>query len=58
MNYKPILSSRTFWKAIIQGVLGVLIVVADIQPDLGKVVIIISILDAVLRMSTTQPVKI
>ena len=57
MTAKAIFTSKTFWVAILQGVLGVLVVVGTSAPELGWVVILKSIIDIGLRMLTTEPVK-
>ena len=54
---KNILSSKQFWVAVVQGLLGIAIVIANIQPELGYIVTAKSILDIILRMLTTQPVE-
>ena len=55
---KIIFTSRTFWLAVLQGILGVLVVIGTQAPELGWVVILKSIIDIGLRMLTTEPARI
>lgn len=48
--------SRTIVLAILQGILGVIVVVETQYPTAGTLLIVKSILDTVLRFATTQPV--
>jgi hypothetical protein len=54
---KSILSSRTFWLAVLQGLAGVLTVVATQHPELGFVLMLKSLVDVYLRSTTTTPVQ-
>ena len=54
---KSIIHSRTFWIAIIQGVIGVVVVFQTGLPELGWIAIVKSFLDVGLRYVTTTPVK-
>lgn len=56
MNTKSILESKTFWLAVIQGVVGVLAVLITQYPTLGYIAIAKSIADVVLRLLTDQPI--
>jgi hypothetical protein len=55
---KSILLSKTFWVAVIQGLLGVVVVLETQIPGVGWLMIIKSVLDFGLRVATTQEVKI
>jgi hypothetical protein len=58
---KSILKSRTFWLAVIQGVVGVLVVIQSSAPELdsfGYLAVLKSVLDVLLRMDTDTPVGI
>ena len=57
-NIKSIFCSKTFWVAVIQGVVGILTVVGTQVPDIGWILIAKSVLDVLLRAITTQPVSI
>ncbi len=54
---KSIFSSRTFWLAVGQAVVGVIAVFASAYPALGFLVVAKSVLDIVLRMYTTTPIQ-
>jgi hypothetical protein len=55
---KNILTSKVFWVAILQGILGVVVVVSTSIPGVGWLMILKTIIDIALRMLTTQPVSI
>ena len=55
---KNLFRSRTFWLAVIQGVLGVLIVVMVELPGIGGLVVAKSVLDVALRLITGEPVEV
>ena len=54
---KGIFSSRTVWLAIAQGVAGILVVIMTEYPELGYGALLKSILDVLLRMSTTKSIR-
>jgi len=55
---KSLLSSRTIWLAIIQAIGSVVLVILTEVPSLvGYVGILKSILDILLRVNTSQPIK-
>ena len=56
--YKSIFTSKTFIVACLQGILGIIIAVNSIQPELGQIIIVKSVLDIILRYITESPVKI
>jgi hypothetical protein len=55
---KNILTSKTFWLAILQGILGVVVVVSTSIPGVGWLMIVKTIIDIGIRMITAQPVSI
>ena len=54
---KSIFQSRTVWVAVLQGVIGVVVVLATQLPELGWIAIAKSLLDFALRYVTTTAVK-
>lgn len=56
--YKSIFTSKTFIVACLQGLLGIVVAIYSIQPELGQIMILKSILDVTLRYLTEEPVKI
>jgi len=58
MTAKSILLSKTFWVALIQGCIGVIIAVSTVAPNLGWLLVGKSILDILLRVVTTQSVSV
>jgi len=55
---KSLLSSKTFWVAVIQAVVGGLVILFTEVPDLvGYVAIVKSIGDILLRIVTTEPIR-
>jgi hypothetical protein len=58
---KSIFSSRTFWLAVAQAVVGIYAIVVTQHPEIatiGYVAIVKSVIDIVLRYLTNQPVSI
>lgn len=53
---KSLLQSRTFWVAVVQGVLGVLVVVFAHFGLAGALLITKSLIDIVLRLDTDTPI--
>ena len=54
---KPLTQSKTFWLAVIQAVIGGLVILFTNVPDLvGYVAIVKSIGDIVLRIATIDPI--
>lgn len=56
---KSLISSRSFWLAVAQGLIGIYVAATTQYPDLatvGWVAIVKSILDVYLRYTTTTPV--
>ena len=50
------LTSRTIWLALLQGILGVVVVIGTEYPEIGGIAIAKSALDMILRGITTGPV--
>jgi hypothetical protein len=50
-------ASRTIWLAIIQAVVGILVVAMTQYPGLGGLMIAKSVVDAILRVMTTDPIQ-
>ena len=55
---KTLFESRTFWLAVAQAVASVVIVVLTELDMVGYVGIVKSIVDIVLRVDTTSPVRV
>lgn len=55
---KSIFHSKTFWLATIQAVAGVVTVFATTYPSVGFLLIVKSIVDMCLRMTTTTQVTL
>jgi len=54
---KKIWESRTFWLALIQGVLGAVAVAMNLYPEVGALLILKTFLDVALRVYTSQEIK-
>ncbi len=55
---KSLFSSKTFWLAFVQGLVGVIGVFATTYPTVGGLLIAKSIVDIVLRVLTVEPVTV
>ncbi len=55
---KNLFYSRTFWLAVVQGVMGILVVVETQYGSIGWLAIVKSAVDIFLRMDTSAPVKL
>jgi uncharacterized membrane protein len=55
---KSLFESKTFWLAILQGTIGVVVAIQGIHPQLGQLILAKSLLDVALRILTTSPVGI
>ena len=55
---KSILLSKTVWLAILQAILGIVVAVGSQIPTVGWLMVVKSIIDVLIRVITTQPVKI
>ena len=58
INIKHIIRSRTFQLAVVQGVLGVVIVLITEFPEAGGLLLVKSVLDIFLRANTSVPVRL
>jgi hypothetical protein len=57
---KKLLQSKTFWVAVIQAVIGIVVVFTSTYPELqavGSIAVAKSILDVILRVLTQYPIK-
>jgi len=55
---KSIFLSKTFWVAVLQAAVGILVVVGTSAPDIGWIMVAKSILDVILRVISTGPVSV
>lgn len=55
---KSIFTSKTFWLAIIQALIGIVVAVQIEMPEVGGLLLIKSVLDMSLRFVTIEPVKL
>ena len=55
---KSLFSSKVFWVAVIQAVVGVVVVSLTQLDMVGYVAIVKSIADVILRLVTTEPVTL
>lgn len=55
---KSIFKSKVFWIAVVQGIIGVLVVMETNMPEIGWIAIVKSVLDMGMRMITTAPVAL
>lgn len=54
---KALIHSKVFWLAVLQALVGVVVVFATAYPDVGFLVLAKSGLDILLRIYTTTEVK-
>lgn len=52
-----LLQSKTFWLAVAQGLLGVVIVVINYYPEAGELIILKSFIDIALRLMTSGTIS-
>lgn len=52
---KPWWKSKTLWVAVIQGIIGILVVLISQHPELGWLMVAKSVLDSFLRYITIKP---
>jgi hypothetical protein len=55
---KSLFSSKTFWLAVVQAILGIVVIFSTTYPDVGWLLTAKSVLDIVLRFTTTTPVTL
>lgn len=53
---KTLVTSKTFWLAVLQGIIGLVVVFSTSYPDAGWLLTAKSVLDIVLRLYTSQPI--
>ena len=58
MKKKQLWQSRTLWVAILQGALGIVMVLQLERPELGGLLLLKSALDMLLRALTTKPLDL
>ena len=58
MQAKSLLKSKTFWIATLQAIIGIVVIFQSSYPTLGWLAIGKSVLDVILRLLTTDSVKI
>jgi len=58
MKTKSFLYSKTFWIAIIQGVMGALFVFQTEYPEVGWIILVKSVLDVILRSVTKTKLSV
>jgi hypothetical protein len=58
MNTKSFVYSKTFWIAILQVVVGVVVVLEGQYPNVGELLMVKSILDIILRGLTTERITL
>lgn len=56
MNAKSLIASRTFWIAVVQAAIAVVIVFDTQYPNIGILLMAKSVLDIVLRVITTATI--
>jgi uncharacterized membrane protein len=56
-NAKSLFESKTFWLAILQAAVGVLVVFGTSYPTVGWIVMAKSALDVVVRLYTSVPIS-
>jgi len=57
-NSKKLLLSKTFWLAVLQAAIGIIIAIQAEMPALGWTASVKSILDIILRFATDKPIRI
>lgn len=55
---KSILQSKTFWVAVLQAAVGVVVVFATVYPAVGGILVAKSVLDIVLRVFTETKISV
>ena len=54
---KSLVSSKTFWLALAQACVAIVVVFQTSYPDAGVLLMLKSVLDIVIRLYTTQPIS-
>ena len=55
---KSLYSSKTFWIAVLQGFVGILVALMTIYPEVGGLIVLKSVTDIVLRIVTETKVSV
>jgi hypothetical protein len=55
---KSIFTSKVFWLAVVQAVIGILVAIGTSIPNVGWLIVVKSVLDVILRFLTTGPVSV
>jgi uncharacterized membrane protein len=55
---KSLLQSKTFWLAVIQAVIGIVVIFSSAYPAVGGLIVTKSILDVILRVVTNTAVTV
>lgn len=58
MRSKSILTSRTFYVAVLQAVAGLVMFFAGVYPEVGLLMQVKSVIDVVIRILTDKPVHV
>lgn len=58
INMKSLYNSKTFWKAVVVGITGILVVALTELDLVGYITIVSAISDVILRMVTTEGVRV
>lgn len=56
LQAKALVHSKVFWLAVLQALIGVVVVFSTAYPDVGFLVVAKSALDIILRLYTVAPV--
>lgn len=54
---KSIFQSRTFWLAVLQAIVGILVVFMSAYPEVGQLLVAKSVIDVILRVVTTTRIS-
>lgn len=55
---KSIFASKTFWLAVLQAIVGAVVVFHGVYPMIGWLVLAKSVLDVIVRYFTTVPIAV
>lgn len=58
MKKKQLWKSKTLWVAILQGALGIVMVLQTEMPEVGGLLLLKAALDMILRALTTKPLDL
>lgn len=54
---KSLFQSKTFWLAVLQAIVGILIVLSGEYPEIGQLFVAKSVIDVILRVMTTTRIS-